>query len=419
MTKLRNIAFIASILLLCQGFPFSLVGLPQYLGQQVAAAVILLGGMGWAFLAIRGFVKIGPWEIGIIAFFAYCALVSLISNTLIFPQAWSGWVPAFYTIVPVLLILPLRAMRVKVGHVISAIILVAAVGAFLQDLDQFHNLGFLDQYVRGSYLGSTRRLELFRTEMAFALVMCFARLLNTKKWRRRLLDLTVILLVGFALFVVAEGRLPIAASIIGCSIYLLVMYKNSKKPLVVSICIILAVAILPALLGKYIHYLNNIGDIRVNDRGVAFRAIEWVHFETIFEKTHGIGLGVMSTGADKNNVLSFATNYAGYLYGTGSYGAGLVDTGLWAAMFQFGYIGLALVIGMTVAVVRKLWMTGRVSDEYHNRIECGALAAVVIGFMISPLPTNFFTTVLYTQYGGLLWFLAATAVSPYNKVANR
>ncbi|MDR3576829.1 MAG: hypothetical protein P4L50_23435 [Anaerolineaceae bacterium] len=409
MTQLRNIALVASILILWQGFPFSTVGLPQYLGQQVAAAIILLGVMGWVLLALRGIATIGLWETSIIAFFAYCIIVSLIYSTFLSPQPLTEWVPALYAIVPVLLIFPLRFMRVKLDEVFAAIILVAVIGAVLQDFDQFYNLGFLDQYVRGSYLGSTRRLELFRTEMAFALVISFARLLNAKKPRQRLSCLAVLLLVGYALFAVAEARLPMSAVLIGCTLYLLVMYRDSKKPLVVSFAVILAVVILPLMLGKYIHYLNTIGDIRVNDTGIAFRALEWTHFNAAFEKTHGIGFGVMSAGAGKNNIISFANNYAGYLYGTGSYGAGLVDTGLWAAMFQFGYLGLAVVLGMTAIVIRKLWKAGRASNAYLYRTECGAIAGVVIGLSISPLPTNFFSVGAYAPYGGLLWFMASAA----------
>lgn len=395
-----------------------MVGLPIYVGQEAAAAIILLGVMGWLFLVIRGNATFNLWEIGIIAYFAYCVLVSLISSTFLFPQAWTGWVPALYTIAPVLLIFPLRIMRVKLGEVVTAVILVALIGAIFQDVYQFYHIGFLDQYVRGSYLGSSKRLELFRTEMAFAIVMCFARMLNTKTWFHLLFYLAVSLLVGYALFVVSEGRLPIAASITGCAIYLLVMYRHINKPLVTSVIVILAVAILPLMLGKYIHYFNNIGDMRLNDPGIAFRVIEYRHFGQMFEKTHGIGFGVMSGGANKNNIISFASNFGGYLYGTGSYGLELTDTGLWAAMFQFGYIGLALVIGMTWIVVRKLWRAGRASGTYPYRIECGAFAAVVIGLMISPVPTNFFSLGPYTQYGGLLWFMASVAISPRNKSAN-
>jgi hypothetical protein len=386
------------------------VGLPQYLGGQVAAALILLGVMLWGLLVLRGFATIGFWEAGIIAFFAYCILVSLIYSTFLSPQPLTEWVPAIYTIVPVLLILPLKSMRVKLDEAFAAIILVAVIGAILQDFDQFHNLGFLDQYVHGSFLGSTRRLELFRNEMAFALVICFARLLNAKKLRRWLSCLAVLLLVGYALFVVAEARLPMSAVLIGCTLYLLVMYKNSKKPLVVSIVVILAVVILPVLLGRYIHYLNTIGDMRVNDTGLAFRALEWTHFNAAFEKTHGIGFGVMSAGAGKNNIISYANKYGGYLIGTGSSAVGLVDTGLWAAMFQFGYLGLAFVLGMNIIVIRKLWKAGRTSYAYLYRTECGALAVVLLGLLISPVPVNFFSVGTYSQDGGLLWFLAAAVL---------
>lgn len=412
MTQQRNIAFVASMYLLGAGFPFTLVGLPIYLGQEVAAAVILLGAMGWVWLVVRGVARIGRWEIGLIAYFAYCVIVSLISSTAIFPQSWTGWVPALYTIVPLLLIFPFKLMRVKIGDAATAIILVAVIGSLLVGIDQFYRIGFLDQYQRGSVFGSIRRVVLVRTEMALALVMCFARLLDAKRWLRRLLYAGCIAVVTFALFVVSEGRLSIAGSMIGCFIYFFVMYKNSKKPFVTSIIIIVLAIVLPLLLGKYITYLSDIGDIRANDRGIAFRVIEYGYFEAAFEKTHGIGFGVMSAGESNHNVVSFASKRAGYMYGTGSYGVELSDLGLWAALFQFGYIGLALVVLMTVAVIRKLWIVGRANNSYPYRAECGAVAAVVIGFMISPLPINLFSLAWTVEYGGLLWFLAAAAVSP-------
>lgn len=116
----------------------------------------------------------------------------------------------------------------------------------------------------------------------------------------------------------------------------------------------------------------------------------------------------MSLSPNSPNILSDAMYKAGELYGAPGYPVGLVDIRLWAALFQFGWVGLGIVLWLTGMVWLKFIKASMVR-AYQHRDEIGAMAGVVVGFMASSLPINLFTVDNTVSLGGLLIFLAYRA----------
>jgi len=411
MSRLRNVVLVAVFFCLGAGLPFSIFGMPLYIGTQVASFLILASVVIWVLAWFLRQTRLDLWQVGVCAWVLLCALVSMISNTLIFRQGMNQWVMALYVLMPLVVIFPFKLAQVRFGEAIDGLIIVGFLAAMLVVIDQFHRIAFLDAYQRGAAADqSLRRIVFAKTEMVFAWVVCFARLLHARSHSTQIRYGGALITVGYALFVVSEGRLAIGATLIGCAIYLVFFYRSSRKVLVISTLSVVAPIALWLVLEKYIRYLGSVGNMQTNDVSVAFRLVEYQHFKMFFDQTHGIGFGIMA-GGGSNNILGFARQGAGHAHTSGDFGLELADIGLFAALFQFGYAGLLFVIFMTIAVVRKLWKAGSANSAEPNRVECGAIAAVTIGFLLSPLPMNFFSLSWTMEYGGMLWFLASLAIA--------
>jgi hypothetical protein len=413
MTRPRNVAIVASLLFLAAGIPLTVFGLPMYVGPIVAAILIAVGiAFRLAQILLLG-EKTTRWELGMCIYVGYCIAVSLFSNTVLYPQSWDGWVPALYVLMPLLVILPFTMLDVAFIDGIDAIVLVAIAGSLLVIVDHIYPLAFLDQYRRVAVADpDLRRIVLVKTEMAFAFVVSFARLLDRRKTLTAVFRYAgSMIVIGFALFVISEGRLPISATVIGCAIYIVFFIHGKRKLAIVPIISVLMVIIAPLALEKYIDYVIAIGDLRQNDPSVSYRMTEYGYLKVLFDQTSGVGFGIMSQGGDHNTLLSFAAHYGGYLSGAGRLPVELADIGLFAALFQFGYLGFILVVCLTITVIRTLWKISRKGGPHPYKTEIGALAAVTIAFLISPLPMNFFSLDWTVQYGGLLWFLSSRAAT--------
>jgi hypothetical protein len=180
----------------------------------------------------------------------------------------------------------------------------------------------------------------------------------------------------------------------------------------VGVLVVLAAG--PLLLGKYLDKITSNAQYFNRDASVRFRTIEFQYFYDAFQHTYGLGFGVMSTGVGKKNILSYAANQAGYIYGTGSYGLGLSDIGIFSALTQFGYIGLIITLFMTGMASFKLIKYARADPRFWS---AGAAGCLMLAFMLSPLPMNFFTLQWTVFVGNVLWFLAAQTNAEFDRAA--
>lgn len=380
----------------------AILGLPRYYGRQIVAVIIVLLSMAYLLSKMAKSSKLDNWEIFSLIFLFVCFIVSFISNNYIYPQDVSGWVPALYLLTPIALIFALKAYRATAAGIIAGIVFAGASGAVIVVVDHFINLSVMDVYERAATVGlSDRRIVFLKTEAAIAASVIAARLILARGMKKRLINFLIAAPLFYSLLFISESRLAIAAVMIGTAIFALFVAKGKRKLKYIVIGLTVSVLFLPFALEKYVEQFKSSGYLE-EDASVVFRLLEMEHFKEYFEKTGGLGFGVMSTGANKNNILAYSANKAGYDYGSGDYGMGLADIGIYAALYQFGWVGLILVLYMTL--VAAIYMM-RIARLDKNAFDVGAVGAITLAYMLSPLPMNFFTLDSTAIDGGLLWAL--------------
>ena len=406
-SQLSRRLFIALLFAMPSGLPLSLFGVPAYISVQIQIVTIA------ALVSVRALQLLqrrwlDRWESTIVVFLLYCYFVSFISNTVFIPQPLDGWLPGLVVLVPLLLILALDAFRFTVREVIDGLLIAALFAAALVNVDRAVPIAGLNSYLHTAmHDTSLRRIVVMHNELGFAFVILVARLLNVRTMRNVLLYMAALALLSGPLFIVSETRLVIAAALIGLTLYALLVFRSTVKALVLSILAVIAAGLAPFVLGKYFEYAVAMGDLS-GDPSVRFRTIEILHFGRLFEQTAGFGFGLMSLSVNKPNILTDALFRDAALYGAPDYWLSLVDIRIYGALYQFGYVGLALVLALTLIVAYRLWQCSRQPD-YPQRDDVGAVAAIVVAFMLSPLPMNLFTAENTVTIGGMLWFLAARA----------
>jgi len=166
--------------------------------------------------------------------------------------------------------------------------------------------------------------------------------------------------------------------------------------------------VIPYVIAKYLSDFKSWDQYMANDVSAAFRDIEYQHFMSYFYQTYGLGFGFMGRSPENDNILAFAGHFGGWLYGTYDYGLNPDDNGLWAALYQYGYHGFALVLFMTLFMAVAFI---RLAREYPRYLVPGFIGCFVISQLISPVPLNFFTLEYSGYFGGLIWFMAAQAAT--------
>lgn len=401
-----KVLFLVMLFCAWAGLPFTLVGLPVFYGQWLASAIILAR----CFLFFASFPgrnrNFDIWEkTALFGMFLFVA-VSAVANTFIFPQGLQGWLPAFYSLTPALLIFAVGGMNMASADILDTIVIIGVSSAVLLIADHFLIFHFLDVYLRLATTDtSLRRVVLFKSESSFALCILAARLLTARSAASRAVNLVMLIPVSVALLQLSESRLAIAATLIALMLFTLFVLKGGRRLAALCLGSVLGLLVLPFALQKYIDRITRTSKYFATDSSFTFRRLELEHFYKYYEKTHGLGFGVMSTGADKKNILSNAMNYAGYIYGTGGYGMGLADIGAFAALVQFGILGFCLFVFMTAKASFFLISAARAG---RIRADAGAVGCLLLAFVISPWPTNFFTLEWTIFLGNVVWTLAAT-----------
>lgn len=402
-TLLRRLR-IASIVLLFftwEGLPGLLLGQDVQL-HHMAISVLILGfaalRIGQAMMAGR----IAKYELFSIGLFSLCIVVTFVSNTWIFPQ--DRWLGTTLSVAPILLILTFRLFNFKGEEILAALLWAGVLASFIVVADQLLRFSFMDAFARGVSAGIERRVVFLKTESAFALVILAARLLTAKKLKELRNYGLFAAVVVTNLVVVTESRLAIAA--VAISVLTTVMFSlPGRQKLRAILALVMGVAVLgQAIFGKYVEQFLATQDYLTDDVSVNWRSRTVEYFYQYFDQTNGLGFGLMSTNPDASNFMSWAMNYAGIYAGIGKYPMGVADIGIIAALVQFGYIGLLVVVAMTLAMSWRLMKAG-----YRQSHEIFAMGALVLGYMLSPLPMNFFTLEWTAISGNVVWAIAAFA----------
>lgn len=404
-------AFVFFMVLLNGGFFFAVIGQPIFLGAWMSAAIIIFFTLYFLLFRRR---PLDGWERGALALMGFYVLVSAISNTFFFPKGLQDWLPAFYGLAPLWLIFPMRALKVSSRDVCDAMIAVGVFTGLLLLVDHFVQFSFLEVYQRVATTDiSLRRIVFLKSETAFALLVITARLATARRMSTALGAGIAFLIVGFALFVVSESRLAIAASLMACAVFSLFILRGRRAVAMVAVGLCCIALLSPIVLAKYIDQIERTHSYARQDSSVAYRLIELRFFYGIFEKTHGVGFGMMSSGVGKSNQMASTRNnpiaYASQIYGiaTGTnYGMYIADLGVMGALVQFGYIGLAAVVWMTLRVAFRLIRIGR-NSEFDSHKEAAAMGALALCFLLSPWPTNLYSMDWTAMCGGLCLFLAS------------
>ena len=397
-----KIAFLVFLFYVSSGFPFALINVPIFYGSWVVSVIILIGTA--IYMIHRRGRRFDGWDRGILALMTLCLVVSAISNTLIFPQELSGWLPAFHTIMPLLLIFLLKAVNISSRDVATALVIIGVTAGILLTLDHALQFSFMEAYQRLATTDtSLRRIVFLKNELAFATIVIVSRIAFTRSSKAILIYLMLLAPIGYSLIVISESRLAIGATLMACAVFTVVVVRGTRLFAFLLAGGLAALIILPLALGKYIDQIERSRNYLEQDSSIRYRLVECEYFYNLFQKTSGVGFGIMSTGTDKKNPLAFAEQ--SYAMSTG-YGLYIADIGILSALVQFGYIGVVAVVAMTIKVGVFLLRNGRRSSLPGHK-EAAGLGAIVLCLFFNPWPLNLFTLQWTAMSGGLVWYVAA------------
>lgn len=414
-TAPRHGRFVVALVLLLQwGIPLNFVGIPPWMSIQVFSAIFFVIS-SWRIARSSKFGPLDGWEKGILAFIGYCYSVTVISNLLIFHYAFSEWASALTYIFPLLFILVAKVLNIRAGDILTGLIIATTICAALIVIDRISPLSAFDEMVSRSNLSDTgRRIVLMHNESAFAIVVLVGSLSSAKGFRSFMVRLLPLAMISFSLVVVAESRLAVGATSVGVLFFFFFIFRSRFKIPLFFLGIIMVVVIAPLVLDKYIDSLSKIGvfgqldELTDAEDSTRFRITEMKHFQQYFDKTDGLGFGLMTVSPFKTNFIARSMISLSALYDV-DYQMTLLDIRIYAALYQFGYIGLIGVLLLTYLVVTRTMGIGR-RRIHPNSQMIGAVGCIALGYMISPIPANLFTADNTVLIGGLIYALTGIAL---------
>jgi hypothetical protein len=396
-------ALLVACFLSWEGLTTQFVMMDPFVGRMAVAALCLL--LPLPLLLLRGGRFLGTaaerWAPAIV--FAYCALVSFVSNTYIFEFGTDNWLPALYYVVPILLCYVLAKLDYSTTDIVEAVIYTGFIAAVLVSVDQVMNLPELEMFYRRPVFDvSLRRIVILKPETVLALLFLVARLAGGNRLGRNLAIYAVpIAIMSYSLFVVSESRLSITTTLIAIALFAFRGRLPVRRRVAAAI---LALAVTVPLLrtaDKYVSAFNgtSFGDY-ISEYNVGIRLESLSFFWDHIQETHRIGFGIMSVSPAADNFQSNAIPLS----------VNIVDLGWLGALLQFGVIGLGLVIAMSVHLIRKLIAVGRI-EAYPQRREVMMAGMFVLASILNPVPLNLFTFTNTVLLGSTLWYLCLRAQS--------
>lgn len=396
--------FIVALLFLWEGLPFTLFGMSNITANQIYAALILGTSLLNLFRGLVNRSRVTYWSVLPILFFIYACLCSFVYSTLIKPQPPQAWMIAIYTVTPLLTVFSLRSIRATTGDCINALLIAGFLGSALVIAVQLTNSHLLDFYIRGSAFGSERRVVFFKLEAAFAAAIACIMLMNYSSPGKYLVHLVVLLVSAYNLFFLTESRLAMLAFFGAFGLAWLFLFRTKRKIISLSLAPIALIPLLFYFIDRFLGKFESLDKYLASDISTRWRVITIKEFSDYFDTTHGLGFGFMSGNPQYNNVIAHTSVYGGVPYGLPNYGLYLDDIGIYSALYQYGYVGLAFVLTMTLLCVWRLGSAYKISRAYEPVCASGFM---MFAFLLSPISMNYFTLFYAAHIGGLLWFMAS------------
>jgi hypothetical protein len=397
-----QVIFVITLLCLWEGFPLISLGAAPIAGCQIYALIVLVGFAAYVSKWMYGKVKFTYWHLFASLLFGWCCFVSFCYSVLIFPQPWYQWVPSVFIVTPILTIFLLDAIHCEIGDVEDALLFTGAIGSGFVILDGLLGLHLLEGYVRGSPF-SGFHVVFFKLESTFGLVIAVVRMVVSKSKLRQLFAAIACMLMAYNIVVLTESRLAMATVLISLVFVFLFVLKIKQKLIVAVLSPMALVPIAIFVWRTYFQNFSGLGNYLSEDRSTNFRNLEIDHFQYLFDQTFGVGFGFMSYNREYDNVLTYAAYKMGKVVGTGDVGMQVLDTGIWSAMYQFGYVGLVFAVVLVALSVFQMISMRRYSG-YETTVAIGfAMAAS----MVSPISTNYYTIQFSAHIGALLFFIAS------------
>jgi hypothetical protein len=392
------------IMMLClwEGFPLGPLGLNTLLGYQAYGVITVCGGFIYGLSRLFRNRALDVWSLGALGLFAWCCVVSVNYSVFSVPQPIIQWLPAFYTVTPVLTVLLFNGLRVTLADAQRALFWTGFFAALLIVVEGLLHTGLLSFYARGSAFGSGK-IVFFKLVCAFALMIALVQAVEARTPGRMLFNMFAAGLNGYNSIFLAESRIISVACILAAALTWLFVLRGTRKFLTGLIAPLVVIPVGWLIAAKYFSNFSSINDYLANDVSSNWRRITMEHYAGYFNSTNGMGFGFMSGNPTYDNVIAFSTTRASELYGVKDYAVGLDDIGLGSALYQYGYFGLILILLMTIVCIFTLALAHRVRPDYAPVSALGILMGTL---MISPVSMNYFTLFYTAHIGGLLWFMA-------------
>lgn len=381
------------------------LGMDEVMVRQGGLAVLtMLSLAAFAVLVWRGMVFAHPfllWPLGLLVLFL---VVSLFANTAFFPKPVSHWLAAHYVYLPVLQVYLLVALRCTAKDVVWGLIVAGVIAAALMIGYEAGALPMLRSFVRRSIFGQdVARIVIMKYEFFFASLALFVLVLSSRMgpgWKAGAL---AVLGLCLALQVqLVQSRQGLIAMAMGVGVALLLDRQTFQfRPFLVRAAMALcAIVVLPVLLEPYIALLARDDLMESRELNVAIRFETFFHYLPIFLDTGGVGFGMSAPSGRINNII--AASLAQHVNFT--------DLGLYGALFQFGVLGGAAAVYLTLQAV-TVGIGGARRFDAGERWCAAVMAGYFIGWLCVPVPINAFTFTSSIHFGSLvilvIWHMRA------------
>lgn len=395
----RRVAFVAVLLLSWEGVFSAVLGLPLSLGRYAVGALALFG------VGIRGLrfltrPRVGRSHVGPLLLFAYCVTVTFGYSLVVNHLPYDEWLFAQYMLLPLLLTFILASVGVTWKEVLIGMIAAATICSLISIVDQFLYLPQFEQFVRGSINNrANRRMFLMRLETG--LTVTFLSIWLFMHWRidrKFLLALAVLAINTFVLFRVSESRQSMLTVLLALTFFVLL---GKLKPMrVLTVAVVSVLVVIPAVLWLAYDIVEKLitsdNYAAEGNLDIRFQAVNF-YWGKLME-TNGFGFGVLSNGDDATNFFAQA-----WRTGNGYWGYQISDTGIFSALTQFGWIGLAAVVFITLRIGAGFVSRAR-NLPVRERAWPLAIGCYFLGSIINPWPANYFTLEWTILFGSLSWY---------------
>ncbi|WP_186424457.1 O-antigen ligase family protein [Pannonibacter sp. I15F10I1] len=411
-SKMRTLGFavLCALGLFWDGIPLIWLGIPIPTSRYLVGVIVL----GFFLISILyRTTQSGPWSIweGIpLAFIGWILFVSIISSNSFYPQPIAGWLFALYSILPLLLVFMLRTTGSTAEDIVTAINMTSLFVCILIWISFLTSFDILSDYQRAATTDvGLERIVVYKTQISLAAGVYFQRTVAANRIFRILSNGLIFVFLFSTLAIIVESRLTLAAVLLAIFSYVVIFVRGRRKYLLLSGGSLLSLVFFPIFLGKYVEQFLRYDNYISDDQSIQWRLLTARYYNDIFDNTMGFGFGIMSSGEGRDNPFSFAQHRAGELFDGYGYNLYLADTGILGALFQFGYVGILFVAGMSLIVSYSLISTGYGKSTTEKDV--AVIGLVVLFYVVSPWPTNFFSLEWSVGVGGYIWALAAASSS--------